>query len=49
MSAIEPIDTAPALHVAPQDVDTVLDARRVSHAISRPLFQRREQREWSEQ
>ena len=47
--AIEPIDTAPALHLAPQDVDTLLDELRVYHAIYRPLFQRREQREWSEQ
>lgn len=47
MFTIEPLETAPVLALAPQDIDTVLDALRTYHAIYSPLFQRREQREWS--
>jgi SRSO17 transposase len=45
----EPIATAPALDLTPQDIETIIDELRAYHAIYRPLFQRREQREWSEQ
>jgi SRSO17 transposase len=48
MFTIEPIETAPVLALAPQDMDTLLDELQTSHALYRPLFQRREQREWSE-
>lgn len=48
MFTIEPIETAPVLALAPQDMDTLLNELRAYHAIYRPLFQRREQREWSE-
>ena len=33
---------------APHDLDTLIDELRAYHAIYRPLFQRREPREWSE-
>ena len=49
MIAIEPISTAPTLNLAPQEVDTLIEELRAYHAIYSPLFQRREQREWSEQ
>jgi hypothetical protein len=45
---IEPIETAPALALTPQDLDHLAEALREYHAISSPLFQRREQREWAE-
>lgn len=48
MLHIEPIETAPALDLTPGALDTLLEELRGSHAIYRPLFQRREQREWSE-
>jgi SRSO17 transposase len=47
MFTIEPIETAPVLALAPQDRDTLLNELRASHVIDSPLFQRREQREWS--
>jgi SRSO17 transposase len=49
MLYIEPIVPAPALDLTPQDIDTIIGALRAYHAISRPLFQRREQQERSEQ
>jgi hypothetical protein len=49
MLQIEPIATAPVLDLRPQDIDTITDELRAYHAIYRPLFQRREQREQSEQ
>ena len=48
MLHIEPIETAPALDLTPGALETLLEELRGSHAISSPLFQRREQREWSE-
>ena len=48
MLPIEPIETAPALNLTPHDLDTLIDELRAYHAIYSPLFQRREQREWSE-
>src|SRR5215212_11273228 len=49
MLQLEPIATAPVLDLTPQDVDTIIDELRAYHAIYSPLFQRREQRAWSEQ
>jgi SRSO17 transposase len=48
MIPLEPIDTAPTLDLAPQEVATLIDALRVSHAIYSPLFQRRAQRDCAE-
>src|SRR6266480_2492570 len=48
MLQLEPIATAPVLDLTPQDVDTIIDELRAYHTIYSPLFQRREQREWSE-
>jgi len=45
---MEPIETAPELDLAPQDIDHLWEQLREYHAIYSPLFQRREQREWSE-
>ena len=44
-----PIATAPALELTPQAMDHLAEALRESHAISRPWFPRRAQREWAEQ
>ncbi|HEX9872466.1 MAG TPA: transposase [Candidatus Tectomicrobia bacterium] len=49
MMASEPIDTVPALDLAPQEVDALIEALSAYHAIDRPLFRRREQRKWSQQ
>jgi SRSO17 transposase len=49
MIAIEPIDTAPALDLAPQEVDALIEELGTYHAIYSPLFRRREQRKWSQQ
>src|SRR6266540_3274753 len=49
MLQFEPIATAPVLDLTPQHLDTIMDELRAYHTIYRPLFQRREQREWSEQ
>ena len=48
MLQLEPIATAPLLDLTPQDIDTISDELRAYHAIYSPLFQRREQRQWSE-
>jgi SRSO17 transposase len=48
MLQVEPIETAPVLDLTPGDLATLLDELRGYHAIYSPLFQRREQREWSE-
>ena len=45
---MEPIETAAELNLAPQDIDHLWGQLREYHAIYSPLFQRREQREWSE-
>ena len=47
MLQLEPIATAPTLEVTPQDIATLGDELHAYHAIYAPLFQRREQREWS--
>jgi SRSO17 transposase len=49
MLHIEPIATAPVLDLTPQEIGTIIDELRAYHTIYRPLFQRREQRERSEQ
>ena len=49
MLQLEPIATVPVLDLTPQDGDTIIDELRAYHAIYSPLFQRREQRAWSEQ
>src|SRR5918998_405241 len=47
MIDIQPIETAPTLALTPTDIDALLDELEAYHSIYRPLFQRREQREWS--
>ena len=47
MIDIQPIETAPSLDLTPADIDALLDELHAYHAIYSPLFQRREQREWS--
>ena len=42
------IETAPEMHLTPQDIDSLLDEVKAYHAIYSPLFQRREQREKSQ-
>ena len=39
------IETAPKMELAIQDIEHLVEELRASHAIYRPLFQRREQRE----
>jgi len=48
MLQLEPIATAPVLDLTPHDLATIIDELRAYHAIYSPLFQRREQRAWSE-
>ena len=48
MLQLEPIVMAPVLNLTPQYVDTISDELRAYHAIYSSLFQRRQQREWSE-
>ncbi len=48
MIDIHPIETAPTLALVPEDLEALLDELHAYHAIYSPLFQRREQREWSE-
>lgn len=48
MPELNVVLTAPVLDLTPQDVDSVLDELRAYHARFSPLFQRREQRAWSE-
>jgi SRSO17 transposase len=47
MLNVQPIETAPTLDLTPADVNALLDELQAYHAIYSPLFQRREQREWS--
>ena len=47
MRAIEPIDTAPAIDLAPHEVDALIEALGPYQAIYGPLFRRRAQRQWS--
>lgn len=48
MTQLELTTTAPALDLTPGDLDTILDQLRAYHAIFSPLFERREQRTWSQ-
>jgi SRSO17 transposase len=48
MIDLQPIDTAPVLDLAPHDIAALVDELHAYHAIYSPLFQRREQRVWSE-
>jgi len=41
------VATVPAFNLTPQDLDNLLGELREYHAIYSPLFQQREQREWS--
>ncbi len=47
MIDIQPIETAPTLELTPPDIAALRDELEAYHAIYSPLFQRREQREWS--
>src|SRR5215210_6757335 len=47
MIDVQPIETAPALALTPTHIEALLDELEAYHAIYSPLFQRREQREWS--
>ena len=49
MLHVEPIATAPPLALTPEEVVGLVGELRTYHAIYAPLFQRREQRAWSEQ
>ena len=40
-------ETASVMELRPQDIDTLVDALQDYHALYSPLFQGREQREWS--
>ena len=44
---IPAIETAPVMSLRPQDVESLVDELHAYHAIYSPLFQRREQRQWS--
>jgi SRSO17 transposase len=47
-SMTQVIETAPEMHLTPQDIDNLLDEVEAYHTIYEPLFQRREQREKSQ-
>jgi SRSO17 transposase len=47
MFQIEPVVTAPTLDLTPQEVARLVEELQQYHAIYAPLFQRREQRDWS--
>lgn len=49
MFQIEPVVTAPTLDLTPQEVAGLVEELQHYHAIYAPLFQRREQRDWSAQ
>ena len=49
MFQIEPGVTAPTLDLTPQEVAGLVEELHAYHALYAPLFQRREQRDWSEQ
>ena len=44
---IPAIDTAPVMSLRPQDIASLVEELQAYHAIYSPLFQRREQRQWS--
>ena len=41
------IETTPVMELRPQDVENLVEELQAYHAIYSPLFQRREQRDWS--
>jgi len=43
----EAVDTAPLLNLKPEDVEGLWEELEAYHSIYRPMFGRREQREWS--
>ena len=45
---MDPIETVPAMALAPQDITQLVEELREYHRIDSPLFQRREQREGAE-
>jgi len=47
MRQVEPVATAPTLELTPQEVSGLVEELQAYHAIYAPLFQRREQRDWS--
>jgi SRSO17 transposase len=47
MHQLELTTTAPVLDLTPQDLEGILDELGAYHATFSPLFQRREQRDWS--
>lgn len=47
MTLTELVPTVPVLDLTPQDIDHLVDELCAYHAIYRPLFQRREQRDWA--
>ncbi len=49
MLHVEPIAAAPPLALTPEEVVGLVGELRACHALYAPLFQRREQRAWSEQ
>ena len=49
MIEIEPVTTTPTLDLTPQQVVGLVAELQAYHALYAPLFQRREQRAWSEQ
>jgi len=48
MNHLETIATAPVLDLTPQDIDGLLHELQTYHTIFSPLFQRPEQRAWSQ-
>lgn len=44
---IPAIETAPVMSLRPQEVESLVEELQAYHAIYSPLFQRREQRQWS--
>lgn len=47
MFQIEALVTAPTLDLTPQEVAGLVEELHAYHALYAPLFQRREQRDWS--
>ena len=41
------IDTAPVMALRPQDIESLVEELQAYHELYSPLFQRREQRQWS--
>src|ERR687895_502051 len=43
----KPIETAPVMDLSPRDLEHLVEELRAYHALSSPVFRRREQREWA--